>query len=164
MKTTLSIIGIASLALVGFSSEAWAQGPHNTRSEQCLASVAPNFQQQRQINGFRAFAFQESRWVRIQIDRTEAELRALTRRHRLNQIAIAHKQSELRNLRAGERDIWATYEMQVQSVLGPAQRMTMARCSSSPRPIPVAVYPTWTSRPLPVVTVHVPSPRPMGRR
>lgn len=174
MKTTLSIIGIASLALVGFSSEALAQGPHNLRSEQCLASAAVTFHQQRQIEHFRANALQESSWVRMQIDRTEAELRSLTLRPWQHQIVIAHKQSELRSLRAREQSIWATYEMQVRSTLAPVQRIAMDRCSS-PRPIPVAVAPIWTSRPAPVgpawrsrpapvISVRAPAPRPMARR
>ncbi len=172
MKTTLSIIGIASLALVGFSSEALAQGPHNLRSEQCLASAAVTFQQQRQIERFRANAFQESRWVRMQIDRTEAELRYLTLRSRHNQIAIAQRQSELRSLRAHEQGIWATYEMQVRSTLGPRQRIAMDRCSMPPRPFPAPVWTNrpapvgriWASQPAPVVSVRAPGPRPMGRR
>jgi Spy/CpxP family protein refolding chaperone len=161
MKTTLSIIGIASLALVGLSSEALAQGPH--RSEQCLASVALTFQQQRQIDGFRASAFQQSHWVRVQIDQTEAELRALTLRFRPNRLAIARKQAELRDLRAHEQSVWATYQWQVQSTLVPAQRIAMNRCSSHPGPVSVVAGPTWPSRP-PVVSVRAPSPRPMGRR
>ena len=162
MKTTLSIIGIASLALVGFSSEALAQGFHG--SEQCLASVPLTFHQQRQIDSFRNFANYDARQVRFQIERTEAELRALTMRPRPHRIAIADRQAELRDLRAREQNIWATYQWQVQSVLGPAQKIAMARCSSPPRPIPVAVGPTWSSRPRPAVAVHVPVPRPMGRR
>jgi hypothetical protein len=162
MKTTLGIIGIASLALVGFSSEALAQAPHS--SEQCLASLPLTFQQQRQIDGFRAFAFQESRQLRVQIEWAESELRALTLRHWQNPIAIARKESELRDLRVREQNVWVTYQMQVQSVLGFAQRISMARCSSPSRSIPVAIGPIWTNRPVPVVTVRVPGPRPMGRR
>ena len=162
MKTTLGIIGIASLALVGFSSEALAQGPHG--SEQCLASLPLTFHQERQIDRFRALAIQESRQLRVQIDWAEAELRALTLRHWPNRIAIARKESELWSLRAREQNVWTTYQLQVQSVLGPVQRISMARCSSHPRPIPVVVGPIWTGRPIPVVSVRVPSPRPMGRR
>lgn len=170
MKTTLSIIGIASLALVGFSGEALAQGFHG--SEQCLASVPLTFQQQRQIDSFRNFANYDSRQVRFQIERTEVELHALTMRPRPYRIAIADKQAELRELRAREQSIWATYEWQVQSVLGPAQRIAMARCSAPSRSVPVAVVPSWSRRPIAVVSVHapaprpvhVPMPRPMGRR
>ena len=162
MKTTLGIIGIASLALVGFSSEALAQGPHG--SEQCLASLHLTYQQERQIDGLRAFAFQESRQLRVQIEWAESELRALTLRHWQSPIAIARKESELRDLRAREQNVWTTYQWQVQSVLGPVQRISMARCSSHPRPIPVVVGPIWTGRPIPVVSVRVPGPRPMGRR
>ncbi len=171
MKTTLSIIGIASLALVGFSSDALAQGPRDFRSEACLSSVPLSFQQQRQIDGFRAAATHESRQVRFQIDRTEAELRALTMRNWPNRMAIARTESELRDLRAREQSIWTTYEWQVQSTLGPAQKISMARCSSPVRPVPVVAGPTWTNRPVTVVSIHTPSPRPvfapprpMGRR
>jgi Spy/CpxP family protein refolding chaperone len=172
MKTTLSIIGIASLALVGFSSEALAQGPRDIRSEACLSSVPLTYHQQRQIDSFRATASYESRQVRFQIDRTEAELRALTMRHWPNRMAIARTESELRDLRAREQSIWTTYEWQVQSTLGPAQKMSMARCSSPVRHVPVVVAPIRTSRPITVVSVHTPNPRPvhtpnprpMGRR
>jgi len=164
MKTTLSIIGIASLALVGLSSEALAQGQHNIRSEQCLASLPLNFQQDRQIDHLRSLAFQESRQLRVQIEWAEAELRSLTLKRWPNRIAIAHKEAELRDLRAREQNVWVTYQLQVQSVLGPVQRISMARCSSPSRSIPVAIGPIWTHRPVPVVTVHVPGPRPMGRR
>jgi hypothetical protein len=172
MKTTLSIIGIASLALVGLSSEALAQGPRDIRSEACLSSVPLTYQQQRQIDGFRASASYESRQVRFQIDRAEAELRTLTFRHRPYRMAIARQESELRDLRAREQNIWTTYEWQVQSMLGPAQRISLARCSAPVRPLPVVATPIWTSHPVTVVSVHTPNPspihapgpRPMGRR
>jgi Spy/CpxP family protein refolding chaperone len=164
MKTTLSIIGIASLALVGFSTEALAQGPRDIKSEQCLASVPLSRQQDRQIDGLRAVAWQKSRHLSAQIDWAEAELRALTLRPRPNRIAIARKEGDLRALRARERSVWVTYRLQVEAVLGPMQRMTVARCASAPPPIPVAVGPARNGRPLPPVIAQAPVARPMGRR
>lgn len=164
MKTTLSIIGIASLALVGFSSEAWAQGPRDIKSEQCLASVHLSRQQDRQIDAIRAAAWQTSRHLSAQIDRAEVELRALTLRPRPNRMAIARKEADLRALRAREQSVWVSYRVQVEAVLGPMQQMALARCASTPPPVPVAVGPARNGRPLPPVIAQAPVVRPMGRR
>jgi Spy/CpxP family protein refolding chaperone len=190
MKSTLGIIGIATLALTGFSTEAFAEGSRG-HLDQCLAAANLSYHQDRQIDGFRAAAIRQSSRLRGQIDRAEAELRSLTLSRRPNRMAIARKEAELHALRDRDQNVWSTYRLQVQTVLGPMQRVALNRCASSHGPAPVAVHPApiaaypapvaarpapiasrsapvaarpaRNSHPLPVAVVLAPSPRPMGR-
>jgi hypothetical protein len=183
MKSTLGIIGIATLALTtGFSTQAFAKGPrdiaYGSHLDQCLATANLSYHQDRQIDGFRVAAVRQSSRLRVQIDRAEAELRSLMLIHWPNRMAIARKEAELHALRDREQDIWSTYRLQVETVLGSMQRVALNRCASLPgpapiavrpapiaaRPAPAAVRPAQKSRPLPVAVVLAPSPRPMGRR
>jgi Spy/CpxP family protein refolding chaperone len=172
MKSIVGIIGIATLALVGLSTPASAQGgrPCDIKSESCLAALHLTRPQERQVESYRATAFRQSLQLQAQIDRTENELRFLARMHRPNPNAIARKQAELRVLRDREQGIWLAYRVQVEAVLYPMQRATWARCSHrGPAPAVVApvvrpVGPAWQAPPSRVVVVQTRSPRPMGRR
>jgi hypothetical protein len=168
MKSIIGIIGIATLALVGLSTPALAQGsgPCDIKSEPCLAALHLSRYQERQVESFRAAAFRQARQVQAQIDRVEDELRLLTWMRHPNPNAIARKQAEQRALRDREQGIWMTYRAQVESVLYPMQRATWARCTNR-GPAPALVRPVGPVRQAPpsrVVVVQTRSPRPMGRR
>ena len=168
MKSTFGIIGIATLALIGFSTQAFAKGARDIACDQCLATVNLSYHQDRQIDGFRAVAVQQSSRLVVQIDRAEAELRSLTLRRWPNRIAIARKESELHALRDRQQNVWITYRLQVQAVLGPMQRVAWTRCASLRGPAPFVARPAIVvARPAPVVVRPAPvvvRPAPVAAR
>src|SRR5512142_2948156 len=97
MNKAITIIGIATLSLVGLAGAAAAQGRghHGGGPGGRLAALDLSPQQRQQIDQARDVAMKQAQPLRAQMLQKRDELRELWRANQLDKRAIAHKQAEL---------------------------------------------------------------------
>jgi Spy/CpxP family protein refolding chaperone len=128
MNNALTIIGIATLTMVGLTSNAMAhgRGPGAEGPGRPMAGLNLTDQQRQQIDQLREAAVMQSAPLRAPMAQKRDELRALWRADQPDKSAIAQKEAELDTLRAQQRAIWIDFRIQVHGLLTPEQRSQWA--------------------------------------
>lgn len=124
MKNALSIIGIATLTMVGLSSNVMAhgRGPGAEGPGRRMAALNLTAEQREQIHQLREAAIRQSEPLRAPMAQKQDELRALWRADQPDRNAIAQKQAEIDTLHIQQRTIWMDFRLQVHGLLTPEQR------------------------------------------
>lgn len=128
MKNALTIIGIATLTMVGLSSDVLAhgRGPGAGGPGRGLAALDLTAEQREQIHQLREAAIRQSEPLRAPMAQKQDELRLLWRADPLDRNAIAQKQAEIDTLHIQQRAIWMDFRFQVHGLLTPEQRSRWA--------------------------------------
>jgi Spy/CpxP family protein refolding chaperone len=128
MNNALTIIGIATLTMVGLSSDVLAQGrgPGAGGPGRHMAVLNLTAEQRQQIDQLREAAIKQSEPLRAPMAQKRDELRALWRMDQPDKSAIAQKEAELDTLRVQQRAIWMDFRFQAHGLLTPEQRSQWA--------------------------------------